>query len=91
MPFVWILPLVLYLLSFILVFDVGGGRRKSGWYAHLGPAAAVRALLAAMAFYLSKNLGVMNIRYSIALYCGLFVAACSATASWPRCGRRRST
>jgi len=29
-PFVWILPLVLYLLSFILVFDVGGGRRKSG-------------------------------------------------------------
>jgi hypothetical protein len=28
-----------------------------------------------MAYYLSKNLGVMNIRYSIALYCaGLFVA-----------------
>jgi MFS family permease len=28
-PFVWILPLVLYLLSFILVFDVGGGAARA--------------------------------------------------------------
>jgi len=74
-PFIWILPLVLYLLSFILVFDVGGGRRKSGWYARIWGLPLLFALLAAMAYYLSKNLGVMNIRYSIALYCaGLFVA-----------------
>src|SRR5260221_11270263 len=32
-PFVWIVPLVLYLLSFILVFDVGGVRANSGWEA----------------------------------------------------------
>lgn len=74
-PFVWILPLVLYLLSFILVFDVGGGRRKSGWYARVWALPLLFALLTAMAYYLSRNLGVMDIRFSIALYCtGLFVA-----------------
>ncbi len=74
-PFVWILPLVLYLLSFILVFDVGGGRTKSGWYARVWALPLLFVLLGAMAYYLSQNLGVMNIRYSIALYCaGLFVA-----------------
>jgi hypothetical protein len=74
-PFVWILPLVLYLLSFILVFDVGSGRRKSGWYARAWGLPLLFALIAAMAYYLSENLGVMNIRASIALYCtGLFVA-----------------
>jgi SAM-dependent methyltransferase len=74
-PFVWILPLVLYLLSFILVFDVGSGRGRSGWYARPWGLPLLFVLLAAMAYYLSENLGVMNIRYSIALYCaGLFVA-----------------
>ena len=74
-PFVWILPLVLYLLSFILVFDVGGGRRRSGWYARIWGLPLLFAFLGAMAWYLSQNLGVMNIRWLIALYCaGLFVA-----------------
>ncbi len=74
-PFVWILPLVLYLLSFILVFDVGGGRNRSGWYARLWGLPLLFAALLAMSYYLSQNLGVMNIRYSIALYsAGLFVA-----------------
>jgi SAM-dependent methyltransferase len=74
-PFVWILPLVLYLLSFILVFDVGGARGRSGWYSRLWGLPLLFGLLAAMAWYLSQNLGVMKIRYSIALYCaGLFVA-----------------
>ena len=31
-PFLWIVPLVLYLVTFILVFDVGSSRGKSGWY-----------------------------------------------------------
>ena len=74
-PFVWILPLVLYLLSFILVFDVGGGRNRSGWYARLWGLPLLFAALLAMSYYLSQNLGVMNIRYSIALYsAGLFLA-----------------
>ena len=74
-PFVWILPLVLYLLSFILVFDVGGGRNRSGWYARLWGLPLLFAALVAMSYYLSQNLGVMNVRYSIALYsAGLFLA-----------------
>jgi len=74
-PFVWILPLVLYLLSFILVFDVGGTRGRSGWYARGWALPLLFVLVSAMAYYLSQNLGVMKIRYVIALYCaGLFVA-----------------
>ena len=74
-PFVWILPLVLYLLSFILVFDVGGLRGRSGWYSRIWGLPLLFILVSAMAWYLSQNLGVMKIRYSIALYCaGLFVA-----------------
>ena len=74
-PFVWILPLVLYLLSFILVFDVGGARGRSGWYSRIWALPLLFALLSAMAYYLSQNLGVMRIHYTIALYCaGLFVA-----------------
>jgi len=75
-PFVWILPLVLYLLSFILVFDVGSGRGRSGWYARVWALPLLFALLSAMAYYLSQNLGVMNIRWSIALYCGGLFVAC---------------
>jgi hypothetical protein len=75
-PFVWILPLVLYLLSFILVFDVGGGRRRSGWYGRAWGLPVLFVLLVAMSYYLSKNLGVMNIRWSIALYSAGLFAAC---------------
>jgi hypothetical protein len=75
MPFLWILPLVLYLLSFILVFDVGGGRGRSGWYSRIWALPLLFALVSAMAYYLSQTLGVMRIHYTIALYCaGLFVA-----------------
>jgi SAM-dependent methyltransferase len=75
-PFVWIVPLVLYLLSFILVFDVGGGRAKSGWYARAWGLPLLFVLLAAMSYELYENLGVMKIRYSIALYCAGLFAAC---------------
>jgi SAM-dependent methyltransferase len=74
-PFLWILPLVLYLLSFILVFDVGAGRGRSGWYARIWCLPLLFALLAGMGYALYENLGVMNIKGAIALYCaGLFVA-----------------
>ena len=74
-PFVWIVPLVLYLLSFILVFDVGGARARSGWYSRLWGLPILFVLLVAMSYMLYENLGVMKIRYTIALYCaGLFVA-----------------
>jgi hypothetical protein len=75
-PFVWIVPLVLYLLSFILVFDVGGARAKSGWYARAWGLPVLFALLVGMSWFLYENLGVMDIRYSIALYSAGLFAAC---------------
>ena len=75
-PFIWIVPLVLYLLSFILVFDVGGGRAKSGWYARAWGLPLLFVLLGAMSYALYENLGVMKIRYTIALYCAGLFAAC---------------
>jgi len=75
-PFVWIVPLVLYLLSFILVFDVGGARAKSGWYARAWGLPALFALMVGMSWFLYENLGVMDIRYSIALYSAGLFAAC---------------
>ena len=75
-PFIWIVPLVLYLLSFILVFDVGGGRARSGWYARIWGLPLLFVLLAAMSYALYENLGVMKIRYTIALYCAGLFAAC---------------
>jgi SAM-dependent methyltransferase/MFS family permease len=75
-PFVWIVPLVLYLLSFILVFDVGGARAKSGWYARAWGLPVLFALMLGMSWFLYENLGVMSIRYSIALYSAGLFAAC---------------
>ena len=75
-PFLWIVPLVIYLLSFILVFDVGGGRRRSGWYSRVWGLPLLFVLLAAMAYALYENLGVWNIRYTILLYCAGLFAAC---------------
>ncbi|MSQ88174.1 MAG: hypothetical protein EXR32_02720 [Betaproteobacteria bacterium] len=75
-PFVWIVPLVLYLLSFILVFDVGGARAKSGWYTRAWGLPALFALMLGMSWFLYQNLGVMDIRTSIALYSAGLFAAC---------------
>jgi len=75
-PFIWILPLVLYLASFILVFDVTSRRGVSGWYSRAWGLPLLFALLVAMAYFLYENLGVMNIRASIALYSAGLFAAC---------------
>ena len=67
-PFLWILPLTLYLVTFILCFD---GR---GWYQRryfLGPLLVV---VGAMAWGLHVEGGVMNIKEAVPLYlAGLFV------------------
>lgn len=74
-PFLWIVPLALYLLSFMLVFEGRGGR---GWY--LGPVARrlwllpTLAVTVAMAWGLSASGGVLHIRIAIPLFaCGLFL------------------
>ncbi|MBI4196175.1 MAG: fused MFS/spermidine synthase [Betaproteobacteria bacterium] len=67
-PFLWILPLTLYLVTFILCFE---GR---GWYQRhifLGPLLVV---VGAMAWGLHADGGIMDIKEAIPLYSvGLFV------------------
>jgi len=67
-PFLWILPLTLYLLTFILCFE---GR---GWYRRgvfLGP---LLLIVAAMAWTLHKESGLLDIKQAIPLnMIGLFV------------------
>lgn len=71
-PFLWVLPLSLYLLSFVVVFE---GRAGRGWYARrwwLGP---VLAAVVAMAWALTTHRGVLGIYAAIPIYSvGLFFA-----------------
>ncbi|MBI3041596.1 MAG: spermidine synthase [Betaproteobacteria bacterium] len=67
-PFLWILPLTLYLVTFILCFE---GR---GWYRRaifLGP---LLAIVSAMAWALHKEGGLMDVKAAVPLnLVGLFV------------------
>jgi hypothetical protein len=64
-PFLWVVPLALYLVTFILAFD------HPRWYARPAFMVAMFALVPAMAFYVpSLNLGVAAPVY----LAGLFVA-----------------
>ncbi len=74
-PFLWIVPLSLYLFSFMLVFEGRGGR---GWY--VGPVSRVVWLLptlgaaVAMTWALSASNGVLHIQYALPLFaCGLLL------------------
>ncbi|MBC7778598.1 MAG: fused MFS/spermidine synthase [Proteobacteria bacterium] len=67
-PFLWIVPLSLYLLTFILCFD------SQGWYRRTTLLLLGAALLCAMAWGLHSNEVTLNIKIAIPLYCtGLFV------------------
>jgi hypothetical protein len=72
-PFLWLVPLILYLLSFVLAFE---GRAGRGWYAPSWgiPAALVSAML--MAFGLSASSGVLDVSLSVPLYCGGVLLTC---------------
>jgi len=67
-PFLWILPLIIYLVTFIFCFE---GR---GWYQrrfYLGPLAVA---LVAMAWGLDANGEIMEVTDAVPLYCtGLFL------------------
>lgn len=66
-PFLWIVPLVLYLASFVVAFEGVGryGRYLPQWGI---PAALAAALL--MAAGLSAESGVLDVHLSVPLYCG---------------------
>ncbi|HEU4621776.1 MAG TPA: fused MFS/spermidine synthase [Burkholderiaceae bacterium] len=67
-PFLWIVPLALYLLTFILCFDGRGWYRRSVFWP------ALLVVLPLMAWGLVQDRGVMHISQALPLYClGLFV------------------
>jgi SAM-dependent methyltransferase len=67
-PFLWIVPLSLYLLTFILCFD------SQGWYQRTPLMLLGAALLCVMAWGLHSNEITLSIKVAIPLYCtGLFV------------------
>jgi hypothetical protein len=67
-PFLWIVPLSLYLLSFILCFDASGWYRRGLFLRLLGVS------LGGMAYALSPSFASLPIKVLIPLFCaGLFV------------------
>ena len=67
-PFLWIVPLALYLLTFILCFD------SQGWYRRNLVLFAGAVLLAVMSWGLHSNEITLNIKLALPLYsAGLFV------------------
>jgi len=67
-PFLWILPLMLYLLTFILCFE---GR---GWYQRAVFIGPLMAIVAVMAWALHEERGLMDVKAAIPItLAGLFV------------------
>ncbi len=68
-PFLWILPLTLYLVTFILCFE------GSGWYQRRYFFGPLLLAVGAMAWALGADQGVMEIKAAVPLYSlGLFIA-----------------
>ena len=72
-PFLWVLPLTLYLLTFVLCFE---GRSGHGWYFRPVWLLPILALIVLMTWGLAADRGVLHIDYAIPLYCGGLFAAC---------------
>ncbi len=72
-PFLWVLPLSLYLLTFVVAFD---GRQGRGWYQRTWFLFPTLMLLVAMAAGLSANRGVLDVGLAVPLYTvGMMMAA----------------
>ena len=70
-PFLWVLPLSLYLLTFVIAFE---GRRGQGWYIRETMMLPAMVLAAFMAWGLMTDDGILDIDYAIPLYlAGLFL------------------
>lgn len=68
-PFLWVLPLTLYLLSFILCFE------SDRWYGRIG--FTLMLAIAAAAFGLALSSGpYLDLKLQIAAYCTLFFVCC---------------
>ncbi len=69
-PFLWILPLGLYLLTFILSFDAPAWYQRKLFLFLLAPA------LAGMTYLLWSGVDHPKLKYAIPLFCAAFFAAC---------------
>jgi hypothetical protein len=69
-PFIWIIPLSLYLLSFILCFDGRGWYHRNFFLRFLGLA------LASMAYALAPSFAGLPFKVQIALFCTSLFACC---------------
>jgi hypothetical protein len=69
-PFLWVLPLSLYLFTFVLAFEGRGGR---GWYERNWVLFPTLFLIVAMAAGLSASRGVLDVGLAVPLYtAGMF-------------------
>lgn len=68
-PFLWILPLTLYLLSFVLCFESDRWYRRAWWLSLLAVTMGIAA------YGLQDNKIGLNIIWAIPLYCGTLFAA----------------
>jgi len=71
-PFLWVVPLALYLLSFILCFESGSWYRRTIWL----PLSALA--LGGMAFAMLGDRQVQPIAVSLPLFCGGLFVCCMA-------------
>ena len=71
-PFLWVLPLSLYLLTFVIAFEGRGGR---GWYEQNWFLFITLMLIVGMAAGLSAARGVLDVGIAVPLYTvGMFMA-----------------
>ena len=69
-PFLWLLPLVIYLLSFVLCFE------SDRWYRRNWFVVPVFVLLFACAYGLADNKVGLNLKLALPLYCAGLFAGC---------------
>ena len=70
-PFLWILPLTLYLLTFILCFE---GRQGQGWYRRTWLLGPMLVAVAAMAWSVYHERGIVDVKEALPLFSlGLFL------------------
>jgi spermidine synthase len=68
-PLLWILPLSMYLLSFVLVFN------HEAFYSRLLMLPLLAAVLGGAGYLLYKD-QVMTVKFAVALFCGALLIAC---------------
>ena len=85
-PFLWILPLTIYLITFILCFEGRGWYRR---YFFIGPLLVVVGAMA-WALHAATGASTTSRKRSRSFQPGFSCAACSSTASLPKSSPRRA-